>query len=259
MNIRNRFRNWLKPDCPVALTQDEWREWHRNFRHKYPVRYRIDKWLTNITSFSHRLRHRWWKIKDTIKQSNTTVRTGLKSGYYDPCDIMLHTVMNMLVDYVEIDCARANIRSLLMDNDREALRIYRKDRWIPFYKFRSAHCGLAHLAWETTLDCNDLEPTERSESQAQVAREIIAIYSWWKNEYPNYDKIWDKAPERSRNNLFNLYFEASDDPEEEERYRKERENLKEFYVWVAEQEEAQKNKIEEMTLRLMRIRPCLWK
>lgn len=254
------FRKWLKPNRPTALTQQEWRTWNKNYRENYPVRYKISKVLSRISGFAYRMKMRYWDVKDFITQRNVKVRTGLKPGYADTCDLMLNTMMTMLVDYVEIDCAWSNLVARTFRDDKKAMRTYRLHRYLPI-QYRNAADGLAHLAWETTLDNPSLDKYEASPEQARVAREVLAIYNWWKNDYPKYDDIWNFAPKSSLNfdSSINLYFEESNDPSTEEAYAKHRENMSEFYDVVNDIEAQQKATIEEMTIRLMKIRPSLWK
>jgi hypothetical protein len=44
---------------------------------------------------------------------------------------------------------------------------------------------MRHLDWAATLDDPALPPYERSDKQAQDAREIKALYIWWTETRPN--------------------------------------------------------------------------
>lgn len=129
----------------------------------------------------------------TTKRHHVVKIRSLEPNYYDTDTKILHAVMQLVVDFVEIDLSWRHLLSELHDERiknktytlREKLYIhlpwwFTSEEWI-----RNRDRGLQHLAWEKTLDDDSLPVEERCDEQARVARIIEEVYLWWKDTRPN--------------------------------------------------------------------------
>lgn len=99
-------------ETPFALEMDGWDKFYREYKGQHPVKYFVwklipEKWGRGcqIVKNAHwNLHHRF----DPRHRYNI-VRTGLKPGYYDSDTRMIHACFQLLVDFVEKECAGESI------------------------------------------------------------------------------------------------------------------------------------------------------
>jgi hypothetical protein len=108
------------------------------------------------------------------------------------CDSRLfHGVFQILVNYVEGEKAHLSKIFLTEDEiDSELLAYAKASRWD---RWRNrAHwnerLGMAHLRWEAALDDPNMGTEYINTRQAQDAREVLALYKWYKWEFPVLEK-----------------------------------------------------------------------
>jgi hypothetical protein len=185
------------------------------------------------------------------------MHTGLTPGYYDADTRMLHGMFNLLIDFIEVEKAWMHV---VFDKEARGKFTYPwySIGWSRFKSFRNPEAGLAHLAWEMSLDSPDLDEYSRSDSQAVAARELFALYTWWKNVRPlrldPYNASgWSDYCEKSRiANGGKIFWDYEDStPEDKEESRTALDKLREI-------EQAYEAEDEEMLIRLIRIRRQLW-
>lgn len=160
------------------------------------------RFLENLRVF---LRDIYWSVVHrTTKRFNVVHLRTLKPGYYDPDTQILHAVMNLVTDHVEISLSVSVLyRSESEVNFKEWLwltlpELFSSSEWI-----RSRSRGLEYLSWEKKLDCLSLPLPERCPTQAQAARTLEEVYLWWKDTRPNRKSAeevveWDKFIERRK-------------------------------------------------------------
>ena len=184
-----KFKKWMEFNPPYALDADGWEEFKMRFRKEAPIRY----FLTEVAGFKismigTRLSRTVWWIRHRTTNRYHVVKTGLEPGWHDVDEKILHVCFNMLVDYVEQECASMNV---VFSNEarREAYgwraklpRVFREN-------WRSREHGLAHLEWEMTLDDPSLSVDERSPHQAEKARAVKQLYLWWVDERPKREEL----------------------------------------------------------------------
>ena len=247
----NRLRTRFGIDKPYALGWGEWDKWNEKIKKEKPVAYFItetfpefldnvlDKIPTPIADIRYYCRNRF-------NRKTHILPTGFKPGeYHDLDERLLFGIMNGLVDYVEVELAY-------------------KSRWCnteesKTAKWKNGRCpelGLAHLAWEMTLDGEELDVTERCDSQAATAREVKAIYDWWKFTRPNrpdpYDASgWSEYCEASREAGHNIFTDKEKDPELAEMSNVTHKKLREI-------EAAYDAEDEEMLIRVIKHRRSFW-
>jgi hypothetical protein len=163
---------------------------------------------------------------------------------------MLHGNFNMLKEFVEVEQAWQTYWF-----DREIKKTW-CERHMPFYgvfyKFRKPEFGIKHFEWAATLDDPSLPPHERSEAQAEAAREILALYKWWVTDRPARVEVEHRPYDRQ--GLDELGCFDDDFDREAPDYKAYRESLDAANV----QEEAWNKEDDEMLIRLIKIRRGLW-
>ena len=146
----------------------------------------------------------WWVVHRTTKRFHVVHLRSLKPNYWDTDTRILHAVMDLIVEHVEINISATVLcRSEGELSFKEWLwmqtpAILRSNEWI-----RSRSRGLEHLAWEKKLDCLSIPLPERCPQQAQAARVIEEVYLWWVDIRPNRKSgeelvEWDKFIERRK-------------------------------------------------------------
>jgi hypothetical protein len=177
------LRSKVGIESPEALTWGEWKSWRNNYKTNNPKMY----WVTeemfdkaqNVVNF---IPDTLYDIKYYLRNRFVTkthyLKTGLKPGHWHELDTrILHGLFNELVDFVEIEKAW-----MFVVFDDKAFAQYNfpksfRNRFLRWRQFRCPEAGIAHLNWESTL--------EDSDTQANVAKEILFLYDWWKNIRPN--------------------------------------------------------------------------
>jgi hypothetical protein len=250
--------NWVEAlrkrfgiDKPYALGWDEWDEWNANTKKAKPWAYFItetvpefldrilDKIPTPIDDIRYYCRNRFYRKSHVLP-------CYFKPGeYHDLDERILHGLMNSLVDFVEVELAYKS-RWCNTEESKKA-------------KWRNGRCpelGLAHLAWEMTLDGEELDVAERSDSQAAIAREIKSIYDWWKiarpaRPDPHDASGWSEYCDRNREAGNNFFSNKKKDPELAELCTTTLDKLHEIEAAYYDEDEA-------MLIRMIKIRRSLW-
>jgi hypothetical protein len=130
--------------------------------------------------------YRFLYPRNKIKMENMP-----RGRFYEPSDIMFRAMFQVIVNYVEIDCARAELRS-----STDYSRVDRfVQKWLPFLfsKDRRHQLGIRYLEWMESLG-------ETSPLQSKSAKIIIDLYLWYRNEYPLLRDPYEVEPEPE--NLF---------------------------------------------------------
>lgn len=94
----------------------------------------------------------YWKIRHRTVNRFHVVDTGLKPDYYDKDIILLHACFNLLVDFVEVECAAVQGATKLPNPEEGVKRLQEKAKF---------------LWW-----------------QGKSAQEALCLYYWWKNIRP---------------------------------------------------------------------------
>jgi hypothetical protein len=247
----NRLRTRFGIVKPYALPWGEWDEWNAQTKKEKPFAYFItetlpeflDKCLNKIPTPIDDIRY---YCRNRFYRKSHVLPCYFKPGeYHDLDERLLHGVMNSLVDFVEIEKAY-------------------KSRWCnteesKTAKWRNGRCpelGLEYLAWEMTLDSEELDITERSDSQAATAREIKEIYDWWKVTRPArpdpYDASgWSEYCRKSEAAGYTIFSNKEKDPELAAMSDLTHKKLREI-------EAAYDTEDEDMLIRVIKIRRSLW-
>lgn len=274
----SKFADWLRGTPKLEMgTSEQWSAWRKLAKSHSKFRYWLaEEGLDMLQDFVYWPVDKLYSIKYYIvnrwvDQTHALVahKKDLPRGQWaDVGSRFLPCLMNELVDFVEVETARHH--ALWMNKEERkkynppwpSMGPWNTRSW------RSAECGLDHLKWASELRWSENEVGEDSNDlgqltqQAVAAREIMAIYDWWKNVYPNrpdpYDASgWTKLCEERRTSetdedegvLSSLMKDRS--PEEAAQRRASLDRLRE----IEEQYDAEDT---EMMIRLIKIRKSLW-
>lgn len=239
-----RFFSYLRKrfgiEKPVALPWGEWDLWHERTKADHPVGYFLTETLPDQLEWIPKVlvdpfHDMAYYCRNRFVRKTHILRTTLKpSRYHDLSERILDGLMCGLVDFVEIEKARAMIR---WQDEGRSYRLVRG---------RSREAGLAYLSWEAGLDDPGLKPEERSDGQAQTAREIRAIYTWWTEVRP---KRPDPYETSDWNEVSGYVFDRANEKKEE---------IERSLATIRATEEAYLSEDDQMLMRLLAIRPHLW-
>jgi hypothetical protein len=267
-----KFADWLRGTAKLkAGTGKEWRLWKEQAKSTHPIRYWIVEegldYLQNfvnwpsdrINDVRYYINNRW--ISHTHRL--TAHPSNIKPGTW--CDVgnrFLPCLFNELVDFVEIE--QAWHYCIWSDDNKTKFDVpwYRKG-WLRLRTWRCAEAGLEYLRWASELKIDDsmgVEPGEEGYGeptyQAKAAKEIIELYTWWKEIYPNRPDVYDASGwtaygEMRRNKGYD-FFDMDDKTEDEASMcRTALDKSREIEKAYADEDEA-------MMIRLIKIRESLW-
>ncbi len=267
----SKFADWLRGTPKGgAKTSDGWDEWYNTASKKHPVRYWIaEEALDAIQNFI------WWpvdKIYDckyyinnryiTRTHSLTAHPSDIKRGQW--CDVgnrFLPCLFNELVDFVEVELAWWHLAW-----NKEDRAKYNMPWWaVGWWRVRLWRCpqaGLDNLKWQSELIWKEEECEPGSKNigkptyQAVKALEILALYKWWKEVYPNrpdpHDASgWSAYCDAKRDLNDGRLFGSKETPE----LRKQGNKALKLSRKIEEQYEKED---EAMMIRLIKIRNSLW-
>lgn len=248
-----QFRKWMNFSPPDFLDMDGWNDFEDKFKKEAPVRYIIKYAIVRrIEHLFHRLDRITWNLRYRFVNKYHLVNTNLAPGYHEIDRRMLHANFELLVDFVEIECA-----NMATAFDAEARKKALGWRWhlpplLRPAEFRSRELGMKHLEWETTLASPALNEIERSLDQASKAVQIIILYTWWKDAYPNRKEL--EAPDAPNDGVGLRFLSAKwkkANPECSAAFSQwSRDSFQQEQDWDKEEE--------EMLIALMKIRKGLW-
>ena len=248
-----RLTSWLSYNPPGALSSKGWRLFDKEFSEQAPIRYWVKKTFKKKVLLP--IKWKYDEIKSYFRyrliDRYHIIDTGLPPNYYDTDTLMLHVNFNLLKDFVEVEIA---LHTYWFSEAAEKAGIFEK--YMPFYykfvPFRSPALGLQHLDWAATLDDPSLPIHERSDHQAQSAREIKELYLWWVTTRPARKEI-EYIP-YSNQGFGTLGCFDDDFDKEAEDYKASRQSSS----LSAQQKEEWDNEDTEMLCRLIKIRRALW-
>jgi len=265
------FADWIRGiEKGGAKTGRGWREWEAEAKTKYPIRYWIaEEALDAVQNFL------WWPIDKlydvkyyinnrwiTRTHSLTAHPRDIKPGQW--CDVgnrFLPCLFNELVDFVEVELAWWHLAW-----SPEERHKYNMPWWaVGWWRIRTWRCpqaGLDNLDWQSKLVWTEDEVGDDKEKigkptyQAEKALEILALYKWWKEVYPNRPDVhdasgWTAYCDMRRERGDHMLDMEDRSPEEAEMSRKALDKSHEI-------EQAYEAEDEAMMIRLIKIRNSLW-
>jgi hypothetical protein len=196
-----KFAGWIRGVAkPYALTSEGWDEWNDSTRKAYPVRYWIAEealdWLQDFVTWPIRklydikyyINNRWVTRTHALTAHPRDIKPG---QWQDVGNRFLPCLFNELVDFVEVELAWHQIAW----GDEEVREKYKPPFWaMGWFRWRTWRCaeaGLDSLEWQSRLTMGDDNWTKDPEKaddptpQAVKAQEIMDLYNWWTQVYPN--------------------------------------------------------------------------
>lgn len=267
----SKFADWLRGTAKGgAKTSDGWDEWNKTAETAHPIRYWIaEEALDAVQNFI------WWpvdKIYDIKYYINnrwvsrthalTAHPRNIKPGQW--CDVghrFLPCLFNELVDFVEVELAWWHLAW-----NREDRAKYNMPWWaVGWWRVRLWRCpqaGLDNLKWQSELVWREDECAPGSKNigkptpQAEKAQEILALYKWWTEVYPNrpdpHDASgWSAYCDSKRELNEGRLFGSKDTPELKKLSNKTLKLLRKIEADYEKEDE-------QMLIRLIKIRNSLW-
>lgn len=267
----SRFADWIRGTTKLKCgTGKEWREWEEAAKAKYPIRWWIaeeglDKlqdvwcWLPErINDVRYYINNRYISRSHSLTAHPRDIRPG---AWCDVGNRFLPCLFNELVNFVEVEQAWHHCVW-----NEEARKKYGTPWTRTFFRFRTWRCpeaGIDYLKWAMTLTNEEfLEEGEKHKAeptyQAKAAKEILELYTWWKEVYPNrpdpYEASgWSAYCEASREaNGGRLSWDGNNDnPELRKMSNKAHKLLQKIEADYEKEDEA-------MMIRLIKVRQSLW-
>jgi hypothetical protein len=267
----SKFADWLRGTAKLKVgTGKEWRLWKEAAKESHPIRYWIvEEGLDHMQNFVnwpwdrlHNVRYyinnRWITKSHALTAHPRDIKPG---DWRDVGNRFLPCLFNELVDFVEVEQAWHHV---MWDKEARAkFAVPWHRRWLRLRTWRCPDAGIEHLLWASGLKLdvhmgvdpgtNDYgKPTH----QAIAAQEILALYRWWREVYPNRPDVYDASGwsaycEMRRNKGYE-FLDLEDKTEDEAAQCKtalEKSN---------EIEKAYDDEDEAMMIRLIKIRDSLW-
>ena len=228
-------------DSDVARSSNDWHEFREYHKEHNPIRYFINNDFEAIFIWPWSMRLR--RLTDWVRYRTTrryhVIKTGMKPGYSDVSEKMLHVNFNMLKDFIEVEKAYMWTWHEKGTNNK------------------SEQPGVSHLLWEMGLDNDD--SWKGNKTQASNAREQYELYDWWTNQRPyrvdDALEEWE-AYHTLKKDIYgddanNFFRDDLDTPELEKLQKK----------WLTKSSKIEKHNLEEdekNLIRLIKIRNSLW-
>jgi hypothetical protein len=268
------FADWIRGTTKLKMgTSEEWHEWETRAKRDYPIRWWIaEEGLGHIQDFVTWPVRKIYDVKYYINNRYVTRTHALtahprdiKPG--DWCDVgnrFLPCLFNELVEFVEVESAWSHIAWGNAEDRAKYDPPFWATGWWRWRTWRSPQAGLDHLDWAMTLTMDTdwgVEETDpnygKPTGQAERAKEIKELYTWWTVTYPNrpdpheasgWSEYCDRLREERGDHWFGM---QSKTPETEDMGKRALERCSEI-------EAAYDAEDEEMMIRLIKIRDSLW-
>lgn len=265
----SKFADWLRGTAkPKAATGKEWGQWRRASKEAHPIRFWIVEegldYLQNFVNWPgdklndirYYINNRWITRSHALTAHPRDIKPG---QWRDVGDRFLPCLFNELVDFVEVELAWNHV----LWND-ETRKKYNVPRSRSFFRFRNWRCPLAgidHLKWAMTLTNEEfLDEDEKHKAepthQAKAAKEILELYTWWTEIYPNRPDVYDVSGwsaycDLRRKQGYDLLDLEDKTPEMAEMCRTALDKSRAI-------EDEYNKEDEEMMIRLIKVRQSLW-
>jgi len=264
-----KFADWIRGTAKLgAGTSEQWDEWRTTAQMRHNFRYWLaEEALDAIQTFvnypmdklndiRYYINNRWVSKSHALTADPRDIRPG---HWSDVGNRFLPCLFKELVDFVEIEQAWHYV----MWNDEEQVKYnvpWWRSGWLRLRTWRCPEAGIAYLDWASTLTNKEfIQEGEKEEPthQANAAKEIKELYTWWTETYRNrpdpYEASgWTAVCEESRiANGGRLSWSGEKDPVLKKKSDKAHKLLQKIEKQYADEEEA-------MMIRLIKIRESLW-
>ena len=268
----SKFADWIRGiEKGGAKTGKGWRDWERDGKSKYPIRFWIaEEALDAVQNFiwwpvdklydlKYYINNRWITRTHTLTAHPRDIKPG---QWHDVGNRFLPCLFNELVDFVEVELAWWHLAWSPEERPK-----YNMPWWaVGWWRVRTWRCpqaGLDNLAWQAGILAKEdygLSPEDKgygkSTLQAINAKEILDLYKWWTEVYPNRPDVhdasgWSAYCDMRREHGYDFFDMEDKTPEEAEMCRTALDKSQEI-------EAAYNKEDEEMMIRLIKVRSSLW-
>ena len=266
-----KFADWVRGTPKLSCgTSDQWDEWTRKAQGESPLRYWLaEEGLDMLQKIVFYPTDKLYDLKYYINNRFVT-RThaltahprNIKPGSWrDVGDRFLPCLFNELVDFVEVELAWWNIAWNEEARKKFQAPWYARG-WFRWRTWRSPECGLANLEWQRSLRWKedevgkDFKGLGELTPQAVKAQEILDLYTWWTEVYPNRVDAheasgWSAYCDAKRDLNEGRLFGSKETPELKKQGNKA--------LKLSSKIEAQYEKEDtDMMIRLIKVRHGLW-
>jgi hypothetical protein len=267
----SKFADWLRGTAKLKMgTSEEWDEWNTTAQMRHNFRYWLaEEALDAVQNFvnypmdklndiRYYINNRWITKSHALTAHTRDIKPG---SWSDVGNRFLPCLFNELVNFVEIEQAWHYV----MWNEEERVKFnvpWYRSGWLRLRTWRCPEAGMAYLTWASTLTNEEfLDDDKKSEAvptyQAEAAKELIELYTWWTTVYrnrtdPHDASGWSDYCEASRlANGGKLSWNSDKNPELRAMSDAAHKKLREI-------EAAYETEEEEMMIRLIKIRQSLW-
>lgn len=196
----SKFADWIRGTTKGgAKTAEGWDEWEKRAKAAYPIRWWLAEegldilqtivyWPTDkLYAAKYYINNRWVTKTHALTASPRDIPRG---EWRDVGNRFLPCLFNELRDFVEVELAWWHLAW-----NREDRHKYNAPWWaFGWFRWRTWRCpqaGLDNLKWQSELiwkedECEPGSPNiGKPTYQAEKALEILALYKWWTEVYPN--------------------------------------------------------------------------
>jgi hypothetical protein len=267
----SKFADWLRGTKKLSAgTGKEWRLWKEAAKESHPIRYWIVEegldymqnfvnWpLDRLHDVRYYINNRWITKSHALTAHPRDIKPG---DWQDVGNRFLPCLFNELVDFVEVEQAWHHVMW-----DEAARKKFHVPWHRRFFRFRTWRCpdaGIEHLLWASGLKLDEHMGVDKGNEgygdpthQAKAAQEILDLYRWWREVYPNRPDVYDASGwsaycEMRRNKGYD-FLDLEDKSEDEAT------QCKTALDKSNEIEKAYDDEDEAMMIRLIKIRDSLW-
>jgi hypothetical protein len=266
------FADWLRGTKKLSAgTAEEWDDWTTAAQMKHNFRYWLaEEGLGHLQDFvtwpvrkihdvKYYINNRWV----TRTHSLTAHPRDIKPGQWqDVGNRFLPCLFNELVDFVEIETAWSHIAWGEKEDTAKYNPPFYASGWWRWRTWRCPQAGLDNLKWQSELIhnedyCKDQPYYMKPTPQAVKALELLALYKWWTEVYPNrpdaYDASgWTEYCEASRlSNSGKINWSSDKSPALKKQSSKAHKALQKLEADYEKEDT-------EMMIRLIKVRHGLW-
>jgi hypothetical protein len=266
------FADWLRGTKKLSAgTAEEWDDWTTTAQMKHNFRYWLAEealghiqdvvtWPTRtLYDIKYYVNNRWVTRTNSLTAHARDIKPG---QWQDVGNRFLPCLFNELVDFVEIETAWSQIAWGDKEDTAKYNPPFYATGWFRWRTWRCPQAGLDNLKWQSELIhnedyCKDQPYYMKPTPQAVKAQEILALYTWWTEVYPNRPDAynasgWTDYCEASRlSNGGKINWSSDKSPELKKQSSKAHKALQKLEADYEKEDT-------DMMIRLIKVRHGLW-
>ena len=198
----SKFADWLRGTTKLKCgTSEEWNQWEDRAKTAYPIRWwlaeeGLDKLQTFIMwpvdrlyDIKYYVNNRWVTRTHALTAHPRDIKPG---DWRDVGNRFLPCLFNELVEFVEVELAWWHLVWEGPEKRKKYNLPWWASGWCRWRAWRCRQAGLDNLTWQMDITAKEdygLNPGDKGYGeptlQAKNAAEIMALYKWWTEVYPN--------------------------------------------------------------------------